>query len=331
MPSGPSIIRGPLTPPPLQRTISDLFKERCTIQPHSLAIAAPQQNRQLLWSSLQDRVEALASGLASLGLSKGHRLGIFLAGAQLGAYVTLLNYGYTAPELVAALRVRQCSILITNLKTSGYNYQAALEGLKQEVPSLEHIVLLPDIGRQDVQLPPGNEFRSYEALLTGGSPGKLSARPAGSHEEILNLQFTSGSTGRPKAAALTQRGITNRLCVSIASGAAAILPSEYYDPAAALRAVELYRCTGIYGVPTMMLDMLSHPDLATTSRDSEIRSWVQQTLARYKAPAYIWWLGDVDRGVPDTWPTTANGKIRKEKFRGLGKGLRRTRARRSVL
>ncbi|KAJ0345087.1 hypothetical protein COL922a_014937, partial [Colletotrichum nupharicola] len=36
-----------------------------------------------------------------------------------------------------------------------------------------------------------------------------SARPAGSHEDILNLQFTSGSTGPPKAAALTHYGITN--------------------------------------------------------------------------------------------------------------------------
>lgn len=56
--------------------------------------------------------------------------------------------------------------------------------------------------------------------------------------------------------------------MAIVSGAAVVLPSEYYDPAAALRAVELYRCTGIYGVPTMMVDMLSHPDLAKTSRAS---------------------------------------------------------------
>ncbi|KAL2839428.1 acetyl-CoA synthetase-like protein [Aspergillus pseudodeflectus] len=574
MPPGPSIVRGPLTPPPLERTISDLLNERCTVQPHTLAIAALQQNQQLLWSDLRHRVDRLVSGLAALGLSKGHRLGvmlgnrleymeIFLAGAELGAYVTLLNYGYTAQELVAALKVSQCSILITTLKTSRYNYQAALECLKRKVSSLEHIIILPDIDQRNVQLPSGSEFWPYMEVVAGAPLGNPSATPAGSHRDILNLQFTSGSTGLPKAAALTQYGITNSarylalrmevtpqdrllvpvplfhafglimgLCVSIASGAAAILPSEYYDPVAALRAVERYRCTGIYGVPTMMVDMLSHPDLAKTSRsslrfglmagapmpdgllnraiatfplqtvfaswgmtelssvatmtktgdpackyqtagqllpnmaakivepgtgrpvpwgergeivvsgfgvmhsyyndptrtaetlrvhredletggagrdpsgalyrwlhtgdeayvdedgyfiitgrikdliirggenispleiearlfehpqinqasvfaipsarygeevaailelreengkirpsDAQIRGWVQQTLARYKAPAYIWWLGDAEQGVPATWPTTANGKIRKVKLRELGKRL----------
>lgn len=122
--------------------------------------------------------------------------------------MTLLNYGYTTQELVAALKVSQCSILITNLCTSRYSYRAALERLKREVPSLEHIVILPDVGQREVQLPPGSQFRNYQDVLAGGCPGNSSARP-GSHEDILNLQFTSGSTGLPKAAALTQYGITN--------------------------------------------------------------------------------------------------------------------------
>jgi fatty-acyl-CoA synthase len=78
MPSGPSIIRGPSTPPPLHRTITDLLKERCTIQPDTLAVASLEEDRQLLWSDLRDRVDGLASGLAALGLSKGDRLGVML-------------------------------------------------------------------------------------------------------------------------------------------------------------------------------------------------------------------------------------------------------------
>ncbi|KAL3439928.1 hypothetical protein BJX65DRAFT_291412 [Aspergillus insuetus] len=104
---------------------------------------------------------------------------IFLAGAELGAYVTLLNYGYTAQELVAALNVSQCNILIATLKTSRYNYQSALECLKQEVTSLEHIVILPDVGQRDVQLPPGSDFRPYQDVLAGRRAGNPSlARPA---------------------------------------------------------------------------------------------------------------------------------------------------------
>lgn len=74
-----------------------------------------------------------------------------------------------------------------------------------------------------------------------------------------------------------------------------------------------------YGEEVAATLELRDGDPKARPRDDQIRSWVQQTLARHKAPAYIWWLGDVNQGVPATWPTTANGKIRKDKLRELGK------------
>jgi acyl-CoA synthetase (AMP-forming)/AMP-acid ligase II len=54
--------------------------------------------------------------------------------------------------------------------------------------------------------------------------------------------------------------------------------------------------------------------------DTEIRSFVVKELARYKAPKHIWWLGDAAAGVPCEWPKTANGKLRKDDIRAIGKG-----------
>jgi len=52
--------------------------------------------------------------------------------------------------------------------------------------------------------------------------------------------------------------------------------------------------------------------------DEDIRDWVHQSLARFKAPVRIWWLGDTQTGCPLEWPKTANGKLRKIDIRAIG-------------
>lgn len=51
-------------------------------------------------------------------------------------------------------------------------------------------------------------------------------------------------------------------------GASIILPSEYFNTEDTLRAVERYESTGLFGVTTMFVDMLSHEKLSTTKRSS---------------------------------------------------------------
>jgi long-chain acyl-CoA synthetase len=45
-----------------------------------------------------------------------------------------------------------------------------------------------------------------------------------------------------------------------------------------------------YGEEVAAILELREENGKTRPGDSEIRVWVQQTLARYKAPAYVWWL-----------------------------------------
>ena len=46
-------------------------------------------------------------------------------------------------------------------------------------------------------------------------------------------------------------------------GAAIVFPGEGFDPLATLQTVAEYRCTSLYGVPTMFIAELDHPDFAS--------------------------------------------------------------------
>ena len=56
-------------------------------------------------------------------------------------------------------------------------------------------------------------------------------------------------------------GIGNLGCVS--SGATMVYPAPSFEPRATLEAIQDERCTSIYGVPTMFISQLDHPDFAS--------------------------------------------------------------------
>ena len=117
-------------------------------------------------------------------------------------------------------------------------------------------------------------------------------------DEPINIQFTSGTTGLPKGATLTHHNILNngyflgeamayteqdKVCIPvplyhcfgmvignlacITHGSAMVLPGEGFDPLATLQAVAEERCTSLYGVPTMFIAELDHPEFAEVRSD----------------------------------------------------------------
>ena len=113
-------------------------------------------------------------------------------------------------------------------------------------------------------------------------------------DEPVNIQFTSGTTGLPKGATLTHHNILNngyfigeamhytdqdKVCIPVpmyhcfgmvigvlacmTHGSAIVFPGEGFDPLATLQTVAEYRCTSLYGVPTMFIAELDHPEFGT--------------------------------------------------------------------
>jgi hypothetical protein len=50
--------------------------------------------------------------------------------------------------------------------------------------------------------------------------------------------------------------------------------------------------------------------------DKEIIEWVQMTLGKHKAPAWIFWVG-ID-GAAAQFPATGSGKIKKNELSAIG-------------
>ena len=55
---------------------------------------------------------------------------------------------------------------------------------------------------------------------------------------------------------------------STVAGSALVLPSELFNAKAALECVAKYKCTAVYGVPTMFVNYMAHEDFKKTDRSS---------------------------------------------------------------
>jgi len=224
------------------------------------------------------------------------------AAAKAGLILVNINPAYRVSELDYALNKVGCRALVTAtaFKTSDYAgillrlapelAQAAPGRLRAErLPALEIVIQI------DARTIPGAlAFESIYSL--GGPPEQARLTELGGtlqFDDPINIQFTSGTTGAPKGATLTHHNILNngffvgeamrlteqdRLCIPVplyhcfgmvmgvlgclTHGTAMVFPGEGFDPLATLQTVAEQRCTALYGVPTMFIAQLDHPDFA---------------------------------------------------------------------
>jgi len=283
-----SYVRGPemaLT----TRTTHQILLDTAARFPDRDALIVRHQNVRLTWTRLAHEVERTARGLIGLGLSPGDRVGVWatncaewiylqLGCARAGLVQVNVNPAYRAHELAYVLKKSGMKALILRAQDSRSNYREILEqALHTKDLALQHVVYL------------GEE--SWDRMIAGGrdaGPG-----PTNCHD-VANIQYTSGTTGAPKGVLLTHHNLVNngriiglglritqndRMCVpvpmyhcfgcvggtmaSISYGAAMILPAPTFDPLATMQAIHHDRATSVYGVPTMFIAQLQHPEFSS--------------------------------------------------------------------
>ena len=295
---GVAHVRGDTSEPLWRKTVWQTLADTAREFPDRDAAVFVDRGIRWSWSEFLARCDGLAAGFQRLRLVKGDRVGIWspnrpewlltqFATARLGLILVNINPAYRKSELEYALNKAGCRALILAAGFKSSDYVQILASAR--APQLEFIIRM---GREktagmlnfdDLAETDGTARASVDVITTSLDP-----------DDAINIQFTSGTTGSPKGATLSHVNIINnarfvtaamnfterdRLCIPVplyhcfgmvmgtlgcaSKGATMVFPGEGFEPGAALAAIAKEKCTGVYGVPTMFVAMLGHPDFAS--------------------------------------------------------------------
>jgi fatty-acyl-CoA synthase len=288
--------KGASDPPLLEITIGQALDEAAERWGNADALVSCAQSVRFSWRELASRADAMAAGLLALGLERGDRIGIWapncaewaltqFASAKIGLVLTTINPAYRATELEFTLNQVGVKAIVAAERFKTSEYVEMLEAVR--APTLGHCIKIGGAPRKG--------WLQFDDVADGSEQDVRRVRDIGARlncRDPVNIQFTSGTTGSPKGATLSHRNILNngwfvgraqhltlgdRICVpvplyhcfglvlgnlaGVTCGATVVYPSAGFDAEATLNAVAAERCTALYGVPSMFIAELAHPDI----------------------------------------------------------------------
>jgi fatty-acyl-CoA synthase len=223
------------------------------------------------------------------------------ATAKAGLILVNINPAYRLSELEHVLRAVGCRALIAAARFKTSDYVAMIRELVPELGNVSSELKssrLPEL-RYVISIGGGSYpgCLTFEGVLDRGkqlgSQRLNSVAAAIQMDDAVNIQFTSGTTGLPKGATLSHHNLINnaffvgeatgiepgsRVCIPVplyhcfgmvmgnlgcvTHAATMIYPAESFDPLTTLETVEAERCDVLYGVPTMFIAQLNHPEFS---------------------------------------------------------------------
>jgi long-chain acyl-CoA synthetase len=187
-------------------TIAEAFRITAAERAEEVAIRTRQDAFTITWGELRERVDALAGGLAKLGVGRGDSVALLLsnrpefhlcdlAAMMLGATPFSIYSTYTPEQIQYLIEDADAKVLICEQQ-----YLPQVREARRELPGLEYVIVV------DGDAPLGTLSLSD---VEGSNPDfDVDASVAQiKSTDVLTLIYTSGTTGPPKGVQLIHRNL----------------------------------------------------------------------------------------------------------------------------
>jgi len=209
-----------------ERTINDALDEALAHCPGQLALtsvcADDGTRTQFTYREMARMADRIAVGLARLGVGRDDVVSmqlpncwqftlLYLACSRIGAVANPLMPIFRERELRFMLTHARSKVMIVRKRYRNFDYEAMLDGLRADLPGLEHVVV---IGAEQEGRPAPH---SFEALLS--TPAWEDAPDAQTilnttrpgPDDVTQLLYTSGTTGEPKGVMHTSNTLMSNI------------------------------------------------------------------------------------------------------------------------
>lgn len=260
--------------------LATLFEFAVARFPNQTAIV--EDDQRLSYNEFNHQIDRIASSLQQQGIKKGDRVvfvlknrlemvAFYWAVQKIGAVFTPINFRLSADEVAHCVNDAEAKAIVYEPASE----DAVLEGEFNIKP-----LFISVLGAKGADV-------TYKQLLNEGEDSFN--RPNVSEDEICLILYTSGTTGRPKGVPRSHKneygatvahiiqnryelhestielmplyhtmGMRSMLSTAFLNGKLAMLPD--YTPKESLKLLEKEQLTAVYLVPTIIHDLLHHPD-----------------------------------------------------------------------
>jgi fatty-acyl-CoA synthase len=211
------------------RTLGDWLEYWAKETPDKEYIVYSDRDLRFTWEKFNERVDDMAKGLISIGVTRGSNVGIWAqnvpdwltflyATSKIGAVAVTVNTSYQLEELDYLMKDSDMHTLCMTDGIPGSYYTDIIYDLIPELkttqrgklkseryPELKNVVY---IGQEKYR----GMFNTAEILLLGKNVADNEfkrLRSLTNCQDVVNMQYTSGTTGFPKGVMLTHHNIVN--------------------------------------------------------------------------------------------------------------------------